>query len=934
VRSALAGAHAEHRAPHAGISLAGLAAAVLMALAFASAPGGPGSPTTTESDGHAAQSKLPLSFVPNRGQTDDRVRYTAQAPGLGVFLTDEKAVMSFRKGERGAALEMRFMGANPDARIIPGSRREGQVSYLTGSRHRSGLPTYGAVTYRELWPGIDMVFHGRPGRLKYEFHVAPGADPERIRLAYAGANGLALSDAGHLLVATPLGTLRDARPVSYQAVDGRRVPVESRYEIQGTRYGFALGAHDSGQPLVIDPGLEYSTYLGGGGGAGIAVDADGSTYVTGNTAATDFPTTPGAFDTTEGGGVGRGDVFVTKLNPAGSALVYSTYLGGISEDYAGGIAVDASGNAYITGLASPSRDFPTTAGAFDTEGAGSYYPRFVSKLNSDGSALVYSTFLAGSYYNYGVGDIAVDTTGSAYVIGTTDGTADFPTTAGAFDTTFNGHPSYTDVFVTKLNPTGSALTYSTFLGGSTFDHGQDVTVDASGNAYVTGTTSSVDFPATAGAFDTTKAPNDGDYFVTKLNPTGSALVYSTYLGGGSSYDVSNAIAVDASGSAYVTGNTDSAAFPTTPGAFDTDEPNGPTVSKLNPTGSALVYSTYLDGTVHTWPRSEQGSAAADIAVDTSGSAYVTGVAGKDFPTTPGAFDTSLTGFSDAFVTKLSANGAALSYSTYLGGQREDSGTAITVDPSGRAYVTGSTHLSSDFPTTPGAFRTLPSASPSHEAFVSKLHLAPAGYPRPKVATPFEVSLVPAYIPCGPPYRTPNRTHGPPLAFDSCNPALTVSDEATLGTPDSNGKPAKGEGRLEFVTLNGSLATPADEADVRITIALKDIYDHTTLDDYTGELRARVELRITDKLNNPGDNATMTDNRLVPAIPCTPTADTTEGAGCNLVTTVDAVTPGTVTEGKRAVWELGRVQIDDGGADGDVDTFGDNTLFMVQGLFVP
>ena len=228
---------------------------------------------------------MPLSFIPNRGQTDQRVRYYAQAPGLGFFLTDDKAVLSLTKGKRGTALEMRFLGANPDARLEPGRRGEGKVNYLTGSDHQTGLATYGQVTYRDLWPGIDMVFRGQGGKLKYEFHVAPGADPSRIRLAYAGADGLSLGPAGNLLIATPLGTLRDARPVSYQGVDGRRVPVESRYEIQGTSYGFALGAHDAGRPLVIDPGLEYSTYLGptGVAPAGIAVDGSGSVYVTGTT---------------------------------------------------------------------------------------------------------------------------------------------------------------------------------------------------------------------------------------------------------------------------------------------------------------------------------------------------------------------------------------------------------------------------------------------------------------------------------------------------------------------------------------------------------------------------------------------------------------------------------------------------------------------------
>ena len=314
----------------------------------------------------SAYAKLPLFFVPNAGQTDQSVRYYAQGAGYSFYFTDHKAVLALQKGDRGQALHLRFLGASQNARLEAGDRATGRVNYLTGSEHHTNLPTYGRLIYRDLWPGIDLVFRGEGGTLKYEFHLAPGARVDEIRLAYRGADRLTLARGGDLLVHTPLGPLRDARPRSYQVMDRRRVPVESRYLLgPGVGYGFALGAdYDPRRPLVIDPGLVYSTFLGGfsfDDALGIAVDPAGHAYVTGRTHSTNFPTTAGAFDTT----LGFIDAFVTKLSRDGSALIYSTYLGGASVDEPSGIAVDPEGRAYVAG-STQSVDFPTTAGAFDT----------------------------------------------------------------------------------------------------------------------------------------------------------------------------------------------------------------------------------------------------------------------------------------------------------------------------------------------------------------------------------------------------------------------------------------------------------------------------------------------------------------------------------------------------------------------------------------
>jgi hypothetical protein len=856
------------------------------------------------------------------------VRFYAQAPGFGVFLTPEKAVLSLTKGERGAALEMRFIGANPGARIVPSDRGDGAVNYITGSGTETGLPTYGEVTYRDLWPGIDMVFRGQGGRLKYEFHVAPGADPSRIKLAYAGTEGLALAGAGALLVGTPLGTLRDSRPVTYQRVGGKRVPVESRFVLHGANaYGFTLGARDASRPLVIDPALVYSTYLGGVNtdrAHGVAVEPDGTAYVTGYTNSVDFPTTPGAHDTTRT----HWDVFVTKLTPSGS-LVYSTYLGGNFADQGRAIAIDDSGSAYVTGYTGSS-DFPITPGALDSSPAG--YDAFITKLLPDGSGLAYSTFFGGGGVDEARG-IAVGADGDAYITGRTDSV--IPTTPGAFDRTYQPaqfcDPEWdfgdaVNAFVTRIDTTGSALVYSTFLGGEG-DSGEDIAVDDAGHAFVTGITFG-NFPTTEGAFDRTSEYNGCSSFfqsfVTKFNPTGTALAYSTFIGD-STFGSEPAIAIDPTTNAYVVGHTGSADFPTTPGAADTTR-SGSTdayVTKLNSTGSALHYSTYLGGA-----GSESGHG---IALASDGTALVTGsTTSADFPRSGGAFDTSINSGADAYLTKVSPSGSSFAYSTYLGGGDSDQGNAVGRDASGRAIVVGETR-SLDYPTTPGAVRpTNVFTFTPIDGFVTSIEPVPDGYVRPKAAGPLQVSLVPAYNAC----TAPNRQHGPPLAFGSCNPPARASDEATLGTPDANTKPAKGEGHVTFAAINGIPATPADEADVRITFELGDIYDDPALTDYTGELRARVALRITDKLNNPGDNGTVADTTVGVTVPCAATGDTTVGATCNLDTAIDAVIPGAVPEGKRSVWELGQVQVDDGGADGDADTPGDNTLFLVQGVFVP
>ncbi len=680
--------------------------------------------------------RLPLSFEANVGQAAPQIDFISRGSGYSLFLTPGEAVLAMRasaaqdQSRAAAVLRMKFVGSQANARVSGQEELPGKVNYLVGKdskQWRTGISTYAKVAYENLYPGIDLVYYGNQRQLEYDFVVHPGTNPDVIALNFDGAGPLKVDAEGELVLQTGGGEIRQRKPLIYQEVDGVRHEVAGGYKLKDTNtVGFELAEYDASRPLVIDPVLVYSTFIGGmnvDSGNDIAIDAAGNAYVSGTTqqiAPSTFPTTVGAFDTTHNG---MQDAFVTKLNPTGSALVYSTFLGGSDLDSGGGIAIDAAGNAYVTGTTS-SADFPTTVGAFDTT-YNADRDAFVTKLNPTGSALVYSTFLGSIDGDFGV-SIVVDASGNAYVAGDTF-SAGFPTTPGAFDTTHNPN-EVADVFVTKLNSAGSALVYSTFLGGNVGATTGGIALDASGSAYVAGTTSSPDFPTTVGAFDTTHN-GFGDVFVTKFNSTGSALIYSTFVGGSTADSGSDGIALDSSGNAYVSGSTTSANFPTTVGAFDTTF-NGSFdafVTKLNATGSALVYSTFL-GTV-------DFDFGDDIAVDSSGSAYVTGLtASPNFPTTVDAFDTTYNGGpTDVFVTQLNASGSALAYSTFLGGSgnpqetgiADDQGTGIAVDSSGSIYVTGVTR-SANFPTTVGAFDT--TFNGVQDAFVAKFSTAVAGVP--------------------------------------------------------------------------------------------------------------------------------------------------------------------------------------------------------------
>ena len=708
--------------------------------------------------------KLPLSFEVNRGQADSQVKFLARGSGYALFLTGNEAVLSLRKpSAAGRQLSvnlrlpfasslpwpatkklprtmdtlippllqnpksqvqvppafsnqmpapttvcLKLVDANPKAKVVGLNELPGRSNYFIGNdpkKWRTNIPTYATVRYQDLYPGVDLIYYGNPRQLEYDFVVAPGADPSRVRLRFRGAGKLRIDDKGDMVVGANGAEVRFEKPQVYQNVSRTRKAVEGRYWMAAANtIGFRVGDYDRSKPLVIDPVLAYSTYLGGEEedvGTGIAVDNAGNAYVTGYTEG-DFPTLnplqpyQSADDT----------AFVTKINSSGSALVYSTYLGGDFGNPGYGIAVDSAGNAYVTG-STTSSNFPTLNPLQPhLEGEAN---AFVAKLNPTGSALVYSTYLGGSVDDVGMG-IAVDNAGNAHVTGGTEST-NFPT-KNPLQPTYGG--GYNNAFVAKINPSGSALVYSTYLGGSVDEAGFGIAVDSSGDTYVTGLAGSPDFP--------TKNPlqpalgGGYDAFVAKINPSGSALRYSTYLGG-SGTDVGYGIAVDSSANAYVVGATASTNFPTRNPLQPVYGGGGDAfVAKINPSGSALVYSTYLGGSAN--------DLGLGIAVDNSGNANVTGYTNStNFPTTAGAFQTSPAGpeATNAFLTALAPSGSALGYSTYLGGSASDFGYGIALDTLGNAYLTGWA-FSSNFPTTAAAFQT--TFGGASDVFVAKFENKP------------------------------------------------------------------------------------------------------------------------------------------------------------------------------------------------------------------
>jgi hypothetical protein len=698
---------------------------------------------------------LPLSFEENRGQSDQRVRFLSRGAGYTFFLTPGEAVLAFSQGQdpvpsHPAVLRLQLAGSNADAHISGVDPLPGSSNYFLGqdpAKWRNGVPTYRKVAYENIYPGINLVYYGNQRQLEYDFVVAPGADPSMIRLAVEGAGQLTVDAQGNLVLGATGGEVRLLAPKIYQDFDGRKREIAGQWNLDGkSTAGFRLAAYDHRRALVIDPVLVYSSFLGGSQQnslSRIAIDSAGNAYVVGFTASGDFPASPTPQATTFGGGSAQRGVFVAKIDPIGSTLLYSTYLSGSAGEQATGLSLDASGNAYVTGNTT-SADFPvrnafqSTCGTNPSTGACSN--AFLTKISSTGDALLYSTYLGGTGTDSAT-SLAVDSAGNAYVVGTTS-SLDFPATTGALQTKCGGSCTQ-NAFAAKFNPTGESLSYATYLGGSGSDGASDVALDSAGNAYVTGQTTSVDFPV-AGAFQKTctaassgqAAACLGTAFLTKIKADGSALVYSTYLGG-SSGSQGTGIAVDSLGSAYVTGSTQSVDFPVLKafqGACGMDLASGKCsvdvfLSKFTPSGKALVYSTYLGGS----GRDE----ASGIALDAAGNAHIVGrTESADFPTAK-PLQAKLNGASDAFVAKFNAAGSALLFSTYHGGSATEAGNGIALDSKGNIYVAGETS-SPDFPTL-HPFQSS-CAGACNSAFISKMTAPPPANQAPTITSANNVTF--------------------------------------------------------------------------------------------------------------------------------------------------------------------------------------------------
>ena len=680
---------------------------------------------------------LPLSFEENHGQHSESVRFVSRGQGYQLFVSSDDVVVVLNtptdsgSATTPAAIRMGLTDGNPTPETVGNEQLPGRVNYLIGNdpkKWRTNIPTFARVERPQVYPGIDMVLYGNQGRLEFDFNVAPGVDPSVIGLEFSGAECIKIAPEGDLLLSAAGEDMVVKAPVVYQEVAGVREQVPGSYVLENdNQVRFRLGAYDLSLPLTIDPVLVYSTYLGGADGtnfelpffgiqiAGIAVDSSGNAYVTGATLSVDFPLA-NPFQSTRNGNF---DAFVTKLNADGSGLIFSTYLGGGlagTGSRARSVAVDPAGNAYVTGNTNTS-DFPTFPATVLQPLIAGGQDAFVTKLSTSGS-LVYSTYLGGTATDDGY-DIALDPSGNAYVTGETT-SGNFPTTPTGFQLS---KAVGQDSFVAKISVNGEDLEYGTYLGGDGFDFVRCIAVDTAGRAYVAGGTFSSDFPLQnpiQGA--TATVGTTGDAVVTKLDATGSALVYSTYLGGNPDPgdctvdpgglpklacggDAVHDIAVDASGNAYLVGQTESADFPITAGAFQSTFGVDPRlfpidtfVTKLKFNAAPvptleLEYSTYLGDTTN--------MVGSGIAVDAVGNAYVAG------SITRGVFPdvdplTEFNGDQDALLAKLDASGSNLLFFTGLSGDGNDNALKVALDASGSAYVfgtVGDTAPVATFPTT-------------------------------------------------------------------------------------------------------------------------------------------------------------------------------------------------------------------------------------------
>jgi uncharacterized protein (TIGR03437 family) len=669
-----------------------------------------------------------VRFEINVGQADSSYSFVASGRAQAILLSGSEAVFHLKatKSAEPRTVHAALMGARPGAEAKAEGPLSGRVNYLIGNdprRWHTDVPTFGRVRFTNVYPGIDVAYHGNRGDLETDFIVQPGADPQAIRIHFEGADQVGLAKDFSLETRAGARTLRWKKPTLYQTADsGALKAVEGNFKLgKDGVLGFEVGVYDTSKPLVIDPVLTYSTYFGTSatdGAARVVADASGNSYIVGSSAAVQFPVTTGTFFNSVNGK--QGTVLIAKVAADGKSMVYETHIGGSNGDLGWGIAIDSAGNVYLTGLTASS-DFPVVPSSNNLTSKNPSDPAncFISKLNSAGNALVYSMVMGGTSLD-GCSSIGVDSSGNAYVVGVTD-SSDLPL-VNAIQTTFPA-PSFGSasdcIFAAKLNPDGVKLLYSTYFGGSGHNIPTSLAVDTSGNSYFTGFTTSFSFPVSQGALQTSLGGSGGqnysifstgDAFAVKLNSAGQK-VYATYLGG-SKDDIGVGIAIDSKGNAYIGGATLSADFPVQNafqasyhGAGGDTFANGGDgfVTELDPTGSKILFSSYLGGSAD--------DRVLGIAVDPNSNIYLTGhTISLDFPTAGQAPQSAYAGDNstvfrtgDAFLAEVDGSSHMITFSTYLGGSGGDWAGGVAIDGAGGVIIAGGTS-SANFPTSTGSYQ--------------------------------------------------------------------------------------------------------------------------------------------------------------------------------------------------------------------------------------
>jgi len=705
-------------------------------------------------------------FIENKGQWDNEVLYLTKVNSANVWITKTGVVYDYYQIEKtaddkiqnqqlnrtnshkpdlenepkynikGHIIKMEFNNSNSNPTPTSSYKSKTYHNYFLGidkSKWASNVSLYNEVQVNNIYEDISVKYYFDGNSIRYDYILEAGADISKLKMNYKGQNNIETNNEGELLITTSLCEIKHNKIFAYQELNNQKIEIECRFEkTSDNQYTFKLGKYDKTLALIIDP-LVWSTLIGGSvksGGSfdfvrGMAVDEVGNVYIANKALNEDYPTTTGAYDETQNGKI---DVAISKLSDDGSTLVYSTFIGGSSDDEVKGIVIDQSNNVYVTGMTGGNNDdendFPTTSGAFD-EAYNGNSDVFVSKLSSDGSKLFYSTYIGGQYSEYGHA-ITLDDSNNAYIAGITisdQNTNDYPTTAGAYDETFNG--GYYDIIVSKLSSDGSEILYSTFIGGDGEDYAFGITIDKLNNIYIVGGTyieggGPTNYPTTSGAYDRFNHDWE-DIIVSKLSNDGSTLLMSTIIGGESN-ERANGIALDDSNNVIITGYTNSKDYPATKGTYD-DIMNelyiyDVFVSKLSNDGSALAWSTFIGGKYNDF--------ANGIVLDKSNNIYIAGETvgniGNEtytYPTTENAYDRTHNDNIDVMVSKLSSDGSTLLYSTYIGGNGNDKCYGIALDKSEKVYITGLTsskHI--PFPTTSGAYNEVHSNS-VFDVFVTK-----------------------------------------------------------------------------------------------------------------------------------------------------------------------------------------------------------------------